>query len=136
LHFTIPTKIPHTFNVNLTTMKKLYIIICVAILTLGVTSCSKCKNEDPRARIINNGTDKTSVQIKTSGGNTENINNIEVGTASDYSSYAPGEVEFTVSVGNNSPIVQTVTMLECYEYDIVISANNTVVSTPRDRNED
>ena len=117
-------------------MRNLFIIICLAIFTLGATSCSKCKNEDPRARIINNGTEETSVQIKTSGGNTENINNIDVGTTSDYRSYAPGVVEFTVSVGNNNPIVQTVTMLECYEYDIVISANNTVASTPRDRNED
>lgn len=117
-------------------MKQLYILICLSILTLGAASCSKCKNEDPRARIINNGSESTSVQIKTTGGNTENINNIEVGTTSSYRSYAPGVVEFTVSVGNNTPIVETVTMLECYEYDIVISPSNTVVSTPRDRNED
>ncbi len=117
-------------------MKSLYLAICLMIITVGATSCSKCKNEDPRARIINNGTDVTSVQIKTSGGNTENINNIAVGDISDYSSYAPGSVMFTVSVGNNNPIVQTVAMEECFEYDIVIDANNTVVSTPRDRNED
>jgi hypothetical protein len=43
---------------------------------------------------------------------------------------------FTVSVGNNSPIVETVTMFECFEYDIVIGDNNTILSTPRDRNED
>lgn len=117
-------------------MKNLYIIIFLAILAVGATSCSKCKNEDPRARIINNGTDVTSVQIMTSGGNTENINNIAVGTTSDYRSYAPGNVVFTVSVGNNAPIVKTVAMEDCYEYNIEIGANNTVISTPRDRNED
>ncbi len=117
-------------------MKNLYIVLILTIFTIAATSCSKCKNEDPRARIINNGTDETSVQIKTSGGNTENINNIEVGTTSDYRSYAAGDVEFTVSVGNNSPIVETVVMEECFEYDIIIGANNTVLSTPRDRNED
>ena len=67
---------------------------------------------------------------------TENINNIEVGAISDYRSYAPGFVVFTVSVGNNSPIVDTVVMAECFEYDIVIGSNNLVVSTPRDRNDD
>lgn len=117
-------------------MKNLYILLSVILFTVAITSCSKCRNEDPRARIINNGTDKTSVQIKTSGGNTENINNIEVGTTSDYRSYAPGDVMFTVSVGNNSPFVQTVVMDECFEYDIVIGPNNTILSTPRDRNED
>lgn len=118
-------------------MKSIYWVLLVAILSIGAVSCSKkCKNEDPRARIINNGSSSTSVQIKTSGGNTENINNIEVGTTSDYRSYAAGTVVFTVSVGNNNPIVDTVVMEDCFEYDIVIGVNDLIVSTPRDRNDD
>ncbi|CAN5281386.1 hypothetical protein BH09BAC1_BH09BAC1_31020 [soil metagenome] len=116
-------------------MKAIYLALCVLVLTIGATSCKKCKSEDPRARIINNGTASTSVQIKTTGGNTENINNIEPGTTSDYRSFAAGSVMYTVSVGNNSPIESTVVMAECFEYDIVIGANNTVISTPRDRND-
>ena len=62
------------------------------IALLAVTefsSCKKCKGENPSARIVNNGTSKASVQIKTSGGNTVNLNNVDPGTSSAYASYAP-----------------------------------------------
>ena len=85
-------------------------IIPILILALGfftLESCKKCKNEDPSARIINNGNIKCSVQIQTSGGNTVNVNNVMPGTSSDYASYAPGIVTFTVSVGSDN-YVETV----------------------------
>ncbi len=113
---------------------KLVVIICIvaAIATTSI-SCKKCKKEDPRARIINNGTQKASVQIKTSGGNTVNINNVDPGTSSPYSSYAAGIVTFTITVQNNNyPI--TVDMKQCYEYDIAIDNNNKITSLPIDRN--
>ena len=39
--------------------------ILISILAISLfTSCSgECENEDPTARIVNNGTDKASVQI-------------------------------------------------------------------------
>lgn len=98
-----------------------------------ITSCKKCKNEDPSARIVNNGTEKASVQIKTTGGNTVNINNIEPGTASPYSSYAPGITTFTIVVGNNE-LVETVKMEECFNYDIIIDSNNNILTKTYDRN--
>lgn len=53
-------------------MKKvriLFSILLIGIISMfGFNSCKKCKGEDPSARIINNGTEKASVQIKTSGG--------------------------------------------------------------------
>jgi hypothetical protein len=110
------------------------LLLTLSALTFALPSCKKCRNEDPRARIVNNGTDKASVQIKTSEGNTVNINNVDPGAASDYSSYAPGKVTFTITVAGND-YVKEVDMLECYEYDIAIDQNNVVTSTPRDRNE-
>lgn len=104
------------------------------LFALSFSSCDKCDEEDPRARIINNGTQKASVQIKTSGGNTVNINNVDPGTASPYSSYAPGIVTFTIVV-NNVNYVKAVEMKDCFEYDIAIDANNTITSTPIDRND-
>ncbi|MFT5648136.1 MAG: hypothetical protein ACI976_002832 [Aureispira sp.] len=101
---------------------------------LAISSCEKCTNEQPRARIENNGTNKASVQIQTSGGNTVNSNNILTGTVSEYSSYAAGDITFTVSV-DQSTAVLTVPMLECYEYDIKIDGNNDITSVPNDRNE-
>ncbi len=106
----------------------------VGLMVTAASGCKKCRNEDPRARIINNGTDKASVQIKTTGGNTVNINNIEPGTSSDYSSYAAGEVMFTISVNSND-YVAIVDMGNCYEYDIAIDANNVIVTTPTNRND-
>lgn len=99
----------------------------------AISSCKKCKNEDPRARVLNNGTQKASVQIKTSGGNTVNINNVDPKTASAFSSYAAGQVTFTIKV-NNVDYVKVVDMVTCYDYDIAIDTSNTITASPIDRN--
>lgn len=115
--------------------KKIFAILFMALtFALTMSGCDKCDEEDPRARVINNGTQKASVQIKTSGGNTVNINNVDPGTASPYASYAPGIVTFTIVV-SNANYVKEVEMKDCFEYDIAIDANNTITSTPIDRNE-
>lgn len=114
-------------------MKSKLILILIASSAFFV-SCKKCKNEDPSARIINNGNIKCSVQIMTSGGNTVNVNNIQPGETSSYASYAPGLVTFTVSVGSNN-YVETVEMYQCFNYDIVLDANNNVTAIAYDLNE-
>ncbi len=108
-------------------------LIIAGMFLPGLTSCHKCKGEDPAARIINEGSEKASVQIKTSGGNTENINNIQPGSSSEYVSYAPGEVVFTATV-DSVLFVDTVLMSECFDYDIIINENNTITATAIDRN--
>jgi hypothetical protein len=118
-------------------MKKIKLILIIAVLgifSVSMTSCKKCKGEDPSARIINNGIEKASVQIKTSGGNTVNINNVDPGTASPYSSYASGEVVFTITVSTIN-YVDTVLMSQCYDYDISIDANNKITTIANDRND-
>jgi hypothetical protein len=117
-------------------MKKIKLIAFVllaALVSLSLGSCKKCKGEKPRARIINDGTAKSSVQIKTSGGNTININNVDPGTTSEFAEYDKGNVEFTVTTGKNVT-VYSVDMLECFEYNIRIDGNNNVTSEPTDRN--
>ncbi|HET6245187.1 MAG: hypothetical protein H0V01_12040 [Bacteroidetes bacterium] len=116
------------------TTKFLLVILFAGFFAMSMNSCKKCKHEDPRARIINNGTKVASVQIKSSGGNTENINNIDPGTISDYRSYAPGIVTYTVSVEQSTFLYQ-LEVVECFEYDIVIDENNTITSKPTDRND-
>ena len=116
-------------------MKNTFFAALALVLALGFFGCKKCKNEDPRARIINNGTDKVSVQIQTSGGNTVNINNILSGTESAYATYAPGAVQFTITFKVAADTSFSVTMAECWEYDIVVDANDHVSSVPTDRNE-
>ena len=115
-------------------MKTLIKISVALILTLFLlNSCKKCKGEDPSARIINNGTNKASVQIKTSGGNTVNLNNVDPGVSSVYSSYAAGLVSFTITV-NNTNYTKDVQMSQCFNYDIAIDANNNITTSAIDRN--
>ncbi|HBG69527.1 MAG: hypothetical protein A2W93_13440 [Bacteroidetes bacterium GWF2_43_63] len=116
------------------TFKLTAALFLAATIILGFSSCKKCNGEDPAARIVNEGSEKASVQIKTSGGNTENINNIEPGTSSAYVSYAPGEVVFTATV-DSVLFVDTVFMSECFDYDIIINENNTISATAVDRND-
>ncbi|MCF8257975.1 MAG: hypothetical protein K9J06_10485 [Flavobacteriales bacterium] len=106
--------------------------LLIAFAASTMVGCNNCENEDPRARIVNNGTDKASVQIWTTGGNTENINNIETGQTSDWRSFAPGLTNFTVSIQGANDTVLVVSMLSCMQYDIRISANNTVTAWSED----
>jgi hypothetical protein len=114
-------------------MKK-YLYTSFIGLLFATASCDKCKDENPRAKIFNNGTQKASVQIKTSGGNTTNINNIDPANTSEYSSYASGDVTFTITV-NKTDYVKTVKMNECYDYNIAIDGNNTITASSIDRND-
>src|SRR3954453_7880833 len=79
-------------------VKTCFGLLVVFLMVGTLSSCKKCKGEQPRARITNNGTKVASVQIKTTDGNTENINNVAPGTSSDYKSYAAGEITFTITV--------------------------------------
>jgi hypothetical protein len=114
--------------------KLLMSLVLAGLIIVSFNSCKKCKGEAPRARIINNGTVEADVQIKTSDGNTVNINNVQPGTASEFKSYAAGEVTFTIVV-DKSTAEKTLPMSECFEYDIAIDANNNITSVPRDRND-
>jgi hypothetical protein len=116
-------------------MKKSLLVIAVLLTCIAYVGCKKCRNDNPRARIVNNGTDKVSVQIQTSGGNTVNINNIMPGTSSDFAYYAPGAVQFTIAFQVANDTSFSVAMLECWEYDIIVNENDDVSSVPTDRNE-
>ncbi len=115
-------------------IKPLIALLLISIVIISLNSCTACKGENPSAKIINNGTSKASVQIKTSEGNTVNINNVDPGTSSSYASYAAGLVTFTITVSNKD-YVETVQMQECYDYDIAIDANNNITTTAKDRND-
>ena len=111
-------------------MKKIQItllIVLAGLFVIAINSCKKTVLQDPKARIINNGTQKASVQIKTSNGNTVNINNVDPNTSSPYSSYAAGEVTFTITVSNIN-YVKTLDIGKGYNYDIAIDVNNNITS--------
>lgn len=115
-------------------MKLFNLAILILVIAFATMSCKKCKKENPRARVTNHGTTDVSVQIKTSGGNTTNINNVAPHTSTEYVSYAPGEITFTITV-NKVDYTKAVSMAQCYEYDIIIDGQNNISSVPKDRNE-
>lgn len=122
-------------NKNINNMKsrtKFATIFLFALLALSLSSCKKCKNEQPAARIINNGTQNASVQIQTSNGNTVNINNVDPGTSSSYSNYAAGQVKFTLKI-NGVDYEETVQLSNCFYYDIAIDSNNNIATVAIDR---
>jgi len=108
------------------TIQLTLVILLAGLFAITLNSCKKA-NEEPRARITNNGSQKASVQIKTSNGNTVNINNVDPGTSSAYSGYAAGQVTFTITV-NNSNYVKILDVANNYDYDITIDANNNIAS--------
>lgn len=114
---------------------KLIVIIAFAgLIAINLTGCKKkCKNDPPQARIINNGSAVASVQIKTSEGNTVNINNVDPGTSSSYASYTAGDITFTITVNKNN-YVKAVNLGNCYDYDIAIDGNNEITATTIGRN--
>ncbi len=112
--------------------KKFFFFLCLISSTLFF-SCDECDNENPRARVSNMGSDDVSVQVKTTGGNTENINNIEPGKASEFKSYAPGEVTYTIVLKSNDEVTETVEMGFCADYEIIITEDNEIITTSTNR---
>jgi hypothetical protein len=114
------------------------LIVALSLGLMAFTSCKQCKNEDPIARVQNNGTSSVSVHIQTSGGNTVNINNIDPGQVSNYERFAAGLVSYTISVGNGGSsqnYYTNVTMGQCYQYDIILNSDNTLSTVAVDLND-
>ena len=114
-------------------MKMLFVILSLtAVLCF---SCSdECEGENPSVQLVNNASAKADIQIKTSGGNTENINNVEPGTTSVRKEFAPGEIEFTINIKDvPDPLVYKLTVIHCYDYTVTINPDNTVSGSQKER---
>ena len=98
------------------------------IVTIAILGCSDdCENENPTVVLVNNAITKADIQVKTSGGNTENINNIQSGETSERRSFDPGIIQFTISIqGLNDPLEYEFTTNYCTAYTITINENNTI----------
>ena len=115
-------------------MKIVPILLIMGLLILSLSCSDDCDMENPTVRLVNNGIDKADIQIKTSGGNTENINNIEPGTSSPLRSFAPGEIEFTINIhGVDDPIVYNLKVFYCVDYTVTINSDNTVSGSAKER---
>jgi hypothetical protein len=115
-------------------MRNYFLLLAAcAFLTLH---CAKCESEPPTVVLVNHGAGKADIQIKTSGGNTENINNIYPDASSERISFAPGTITFTIAIqGVDQSIVYELQADNCNDYTVVIGNDNTVSSagTPREK---
>ena len=113
-------------------MKNLAFIIglCFSLFLVG---CG-CDGEDPSVMLTNNGTGKADIQVKTSNGNTENINNIMPGTSSERRTFKSGNIEFTINIqGVADPVVYVLSASTCYDYTVTIKSDNTVTASGDER---
>lgn len=112
---------------------KLFLLILSLSLGLLLTGCG-CDGEDPSVILRNNGTGKADIQVKTSNGNTENINNVMPGTVSERRTFKAGSIEFTINIqGVNAPVVYLLQAGTCYDYTVTINSDNTVTSSGEER---
>ncbi len=96
-------------------------------------SCSECNNENPRARVTNFNTEEVSLQIKTTGGNTENLNNIESKKSSEFKSYSPGEITFIITQKNNKKIETSFDVDFCTDYEVILNEDDSIEVIPETR---
>ena len=112
---------------------KLLLLILSLSLCFFLAGCG-CDGEDPSVILKNNGTGKADIQVKTSNGNTENINNIQPGTSSERRTFKAGNIEFTINIqGVPDPVVYNLQTGTCYDYTVTINSNNTVTSSGDER---
>ena len=116
-------------------MKRFTVSVLVLILLVFITACGdECENENPSVQLVNNGPAKADIQIKTSGGNTENLNNIPPGTKSERRTFAPGDIEFTIAIqGVNDPITYDLKVVFCTDYMVTIHPDTTVTGSATNR---
>ena len=115
-------------------MKKTITIISIVVFILFGSCSDECDGENPTVKLVNQGTDKADIQIKTSGGNTENINNVEVGASSEARSFAPGDIEFTIAIqGVDDPVVYNLKVFHCVDYVVTINGDNSVSGSSTER---
>lgn len=90
-----------------------------------------CVNEDPKTRVINNGTISFSLSVvKTDGTVVVNIPNIPPNTTTSWASFEPEEYIFSLeslSTGVSDDKVQLV-MDECMAFEIEVDPSNQIVS--------
>ena len=105
-------------------MNKIWVRIFCLTFLLGIISCAD--ETDPNIRVRNERADKANVQIKTTGGNTININDVAAGQTTAYQSVAEGNVTVTAVI-QNEPVSPTVSFFAAKDihYTIVILGGDT-----------
>lgn len=97
-------------------------------VNLDTPDVNTCNDQDPKARITNNGTIDVNLEIYNESGTlVGQAYNVTPGHTSSWNEFSVGEVTFVVSnVNANKAIV--LDMDTCTVYDMVVGANNQLMS--------
>ncbi|MGA2507520.1 MAG: hypothetical protein ABSF80_08600 [Chitinispirillaceae bacterium] len=105
-------------------MKNIIRISCVGIIALLI-GCSTNSSKEPQFRVANEHSGKANVQIKTSGGNTININGIDSAFISAYQGTAQGHIDVTANAqGDTTTARASFNAMNDYTYTIMILNTN------------
>ncbi len=89
---------------------------------------STCNNQDPKARITNNGTVNVNLEIFDVNGNLIGHEySIEPGQHSDWMVFSCGETSFLVGNASSDKLV-VIEMGTCMKFDMEIGSNNQLVT--------
>ena len=112
-------------------MKKITFLLSLSLFILSVSSCGKCKNEDPTARVLNNGTGSANIQIKDSDGSIVSISDLSKGSISSTKEHAPGSTTVTLTIENVEK-TESFILKTCTNNDITINSDNELVMFSKD----
>jgi hypothetical protein len=115
---------PEEKSVTQNLMKHILFAILGIVVVLSWSACSS--EEEPQFRIRNERSDKANVQIRTSGGNTININDAQPGQTTAYQSASEGTIVATAVIQNESvsPTMMFFAAKDAH-YTVVIQVGNT-----------
>lgn len=111
-------------NIRFKQTRNLFYVSVIAIFSLTISSCKKCKNSNPRARIVNNWSQSAKVKISTIDGIFFFENEVAPNSTTSYYNISPMQVEVTLSVGGTVNFKNSIKLSNCNDYDIVISNEN------------
>lgn len=112
------------YNIQGDCMKNLTALFLILTLLMSIAGCSS-EDRDPEFRVRNERSTKVSAQVKTSNGNTININNVEPGQTTGYQSVVEGLIEITVSIqGDTAKPTHSFRATKNNRYTIVAAAGD------------
>lgn len=134
VHFKVKTLYLNETIKTIFDMKSIFSIFSIALLMVLISSCTKCNNEDPTARVLNNGSASANLQLTASDGDIVSITELGTGLISSVKSYSPGTTTLNGTI-DGVQLSETIEMSECVSYDITISSQNKIVVFSTNKNE-
>src|SRR5690554_8046106 len=104
-------------------MRTTILLATLLFVTFLASSCKKCNNENPTARILNNGISSVDMQITASDGSIVTIFELAKDGIHPSKEYASGSttIQYTIEGVEQTDVF---TLNTCTSYDITINSNN------------